>query len=279
MATARAQLSALQQNHAILSFALRVLRPLARIFMRYDISVEQLTALCRWVFVDEALHHPEFRGSKKPSKSRASCLTGLSRKAVQHLCEVESPEQLITDSKSNRAAVVLRAWQQDERFTNSAGEPLELPITASRGVSFSQLCKEYCRDLPMRTVLDVLVRTGLVEIFGDGRVTIKSTLHNISKPDDLDFVVDAMTLHSGDFLATVAHNLNPKSQDDLQLAKQWFHPNVPIEKVPTLRLYIREQMMVAGHNIHTVLMEEADNKRHREKSYTRIGVGAYYFQD
>src|SRR5690606_39487572 len=104
---------------------------------------------------------------KKPSISRASILTGLTRKDVQ--ARVASPPDFsgeVSEQHYNRAARVLSAWTRHPDYRNESGEPRALAIDGPDG--FAELVRRHSGDMPARAVLDELLRVGAVRQREDG---------------------------------------------------------------------------------------------------------------
>ena len=97
---------------ALTQAILRLLRPLIRILLRNGVPFGSFAELARWVYVDVALADFSIKG-RKPSDSRASVLTGLSRKEVRRLRELSLKNQGEDIARYNRAARVLSAWVRD----------------------------------------------------------------------------------------------------------------------------------------------------------------------
>ena len=104
----------------------RLLTPLFRLLLRQGMSFTAFEELAKRVYVEIALREFGIPG-KKPSISRASILSGLTRKDVQRL--LAEPLEALDDGggeRHNRAARVLKAWTSDPDFLDAQGEPLRL---------------------------------------------------------------------------------------------------------------------------------------------------------
>ena len=97
------------QDRPALAAAVRsVLRPLVRILLRNKVDVWTLVETVKQIYVDIAAK--EFpAGERKPTVSRVSLLTGLTRKEVSRLWD--SDESADADSaRYSRAARVITGW-------------------------------------------------------------------------------------------------------------------------------------------------------------------------
>src|SRR5689334_25330801 len=105
----------------------RLLRPIVRMLLRHAMPYAAFEALAKRVYVDVALNEFSIEG-KKPTISRASILTGLTRKEVQRLLETPVDDSAITAQQYNRAARVLTAWAREPAFRDARGRARALEL-------------------------------------------------------------------------------------------------------------------------------------------------------
>lgn len=152
----------------------RILRPVARIALRHNMSSVEFEEISRWVFVDVALRDPmlSLSGRNKQFKSRAAILTGLSRKEVMRLSRQPQPGDHGEVACRNRAARVIAGWMSPP-YVDTRGKPRVLPIKDGAD-SFVQLVKSCGGDVPYRAILDELVESGAVERVNGKSLRLKS---------------------------------------------------------------------------------------------------------
>ena len=95
----------------------QLLRPLFRLLLRNGMSFGAFEEIAKKTFVDVALHDFSIPG-KKPSISRASILSGLSRKEVQRLIAEPILPGANALERLHRAAGVITGWVRDPEFAN-----------------------------------------------------------------------------------------------------------------------------------------------------------------
>jgi len=157
------------QQHALFSATRRLLRPLVRILLRNGVAHGAFAELTKKVFVDVAFD--EFApDGKKQTVSRVSAMTGLTRKEVARLHELQQTDDTSSQARYNRAVRVISGWMNDTRFHDSAGKPAELPVSGQPH-SFDELVRQYSGDIPTRAMLSMLVESGSVEEL-DGKVRL-----------------------------------------------------------------------------------------------------------
>jgi len=114
--------------HAALHAAVgKLLRPVVRLLLRHSVPYSAFESIAKRVYVDVAMTEFPLPG-RKPSASRASILTGLTRKDVQHLLAEPEQENDTAATQYNRASRVLTAWGRDPEFHASHGKPRALKV-------------------------------------------------------------------------------------------------------------------------------------------------------
>jgi hypothetical protein len=224
-----------QNSHALdadaLSSALRtLLRPLVRILLRNGVAFKTFMGHAKKVYVDVALQEMAVEG-RKPSHSRASVLTGLTRKEVARLAGAASGIDVATHQSYNRAARVLTGWVRDRRFHDGSGRPASLPFDGGKR-SFSELVRVYSGDMPARAVLDELVRVGAVHEFKNGRIKLltRAYVPRTGEREKLDILgTDVAAL-----ISTIDHNLTHAPGDSFYQMKVSYD-NLPEEALERLR--------------------------------------------
>ena len=156
-------------HQALVRALYKVLRPMVRLLLRHGMSYRAFSDVARNVFVDVAEEEFSLPG-RKPSHSRTAVLTGINRKDIAKLKDRPHPLSDQSLDAPNPAARVITAWTNDARFHDTAGAPKSLLVEeqATQPDSFTTLAKEYSSDVPVRALLDELVRIHAVEREGDG---------------------------------------------------------------------------------------------------------------
>src|SRR5260221_160465 len=119
-------------------------------------SFQAFEALAKRVYLDVSTRDFGIPG-KKPSISRASILSGLTRKEVQRLLAEPLQPETVEAERYNRAARVITAWTRDPGFCDAHGEPQALEPSDGT-LSFAMLVRRNAGDVPVRAVLDELLR-------------------------------------------------------------------------------------------------------------------------
>jgi len=120
-----------------------------------------VSRLIKEIYIDVAARDFRLDG-KRVTDSRLSLLTGLQRRDIRSLRAISE----IADREEPGGGYlprVLARWQGDAAFCDSSGQPSTLPrIVASEEACFDSLVAAVSRDVHPRTILDELIRLGLV---------------------------------------------------------------------------------------------------------------------
>ena len=96
-------------KHIIAKAALKVLEPLVRILLRYEVSHSEFSELAKRSYVDVAYKYYSIP-NRKQTYSRVAVITGLSRKEVVRLSDEENQGIPETKGPVNRANRVIGGW-------------------------------------------------------------------------------------------------------------------------------------------------------------------------
>lgn len=97
----------------------------------------------------------------------------MTRKEVQRLLRLPSDTKSIADEEYHRPSRVITGWLRDSDFGDGKGHPRPLRMEGRRA-SFEALVKCYSGDIPVRALLDELLRVGAVKHLKDGRICLLS---------------------------------------------------------------------------------------------------------
>jgi hypothetical protein len=258
-------------NNAIL----RLLRPLVHILLRNGISYHVFADLVRWVYVDVAFKAFGIPG-RKQTTSRVSVITGLSRKEVQRLRELDIPVDEETPERYNRATRVISGWIRDPLFLDKKRNPLSLPLDGT--VSFSSLVKKYSGDMPVRAVLDELLNIGAITRKKDGAINL--TTRAYLPGADKKAKIDILGADVADLIETINHNLDPKNTFPL-FQRKVSYDNIPQEYLEQFKSLSFEESQALLEKLNQWL---ADRDRDvspgiRGSGRKRVGLGIYYFEE
>jgi len=259
-----------------LRFLGAVMRPVIRLCMRLGVSANQANDLMRWLFVDEFYRTESLWHRRQPFASRAALLSGLSRKEVGRLREVDAVEDAVMTDRHNRALRVLSGWRNDPRFLDEKGTPRPLPLKSEQSMaSFHALVTAYSGDVPPRTVLDELRRANCVRQ-EDDLIHLTDAAYGPYAPAE-DFL-PAVGLVMSSLGSTADFNVTNEDGADRRLMRVWYQNNIPLENLPEAQRLIQESTIKFGRELDAQLAKLAHRDRQPGKEYKRAGMGGFYFE-
>jgi hypothetical protein len=256
---------------------IRILTPLVRVLLRNGISYGTFADIAREVFAKVAMKEFAFQ-NRKQTISRVSVLTGLTRKAVKEIIEQPADGSEAVGETYNRATRVIAGWRKDTAFQNTKGAPADLPLSAE-GASFGALVKKYSGDVPVRAVLDELVRTHSASVLEDGSVRLLGRAYLPSDGDTL-MKLNILGTDTGHLIDTIAHNLKAKKSEAF-FQRKVLYDNLPQEALTPFRRLAAKQAQALLERLDVKLAQQ-DRDIHPEIEGTgryAAGVGIYYFEE
>ena len=263
-----------KMSTALDAAVLRLLRPLMRLMLRRSMPFSAFEELAKRVYVDVAMNDFALPG-KKPSISRASILTGLTRKDVQRLIgSADAPDDK-PEERYNRAARVLTHWIRDPAFLGSGGEPRALDVDGEAG--FVALVKRHGGDVPARAVLDELLRVGAVVQRTDGRLepVTRAYVPRQGEAEKLDILgTDVAAL-----IDTIDHNLEHGATDPCFQRKVSYR-SIAVAHLPAFRKLSAAHAQALLEKLDAWLADHDDvgpDDTHIPRA--QVGLGIYYMEE
>lgn len=192
-------------RQSLYSVILRILTPLIGILLRNGISFQVFSELAKQTYVRVASKELVIPG-RKQTITRIATITGLPRKEVGQI--KEDPDKykvkLYSMQRHNRAARVISTWVRDAAYHNKRGQPASLAVEDEEN-SFTELVKRSGVDIPPRTILDELIRSGTIRRLKNGRLELLTHAY-VPESDNLEKVAMLGT-DVRDLIKTINHNL------------------------------------------------------------------------
>jgi hypothetical protein len=187
-----------------------ILFPLAGFAVDVGLSVRELQAMFRAAAVNVVADRQK-NSKLRVSISGIAAITGIPRAEVSRILRAKSAGgQLVIGHWPHSINKILSVWNENPKFTYRSGRPADLRIYGP-GLTFETLIRQHGGGLPVRAVLDELVRTGSVEISSSQRLKLRSPILM-----DRAFSSDEMKNFSGrvaQLIESMLHKFrNPESQ-------------------------------------------------------------------
>ena len=255
---------------ALVAALAAVLQPLARLAVAKGIPARDLEEMLRIALVAAARESlPD--GNAARQVSRIASATGLTRREVTRL--VGSDNTLPAPTRSPATQVFAR-WVSAPDYAGTDGRPLALPRQGP-APSFEALAQSVTRDVHPRSLLDTLVRVGLVEENGaNGTVRLLKDRY-VPDPAD-DRLWSLLGGNVGDHLAAAVANVAGGGPRHVEQAV--FADGLSSESLPAVRELAQAQWQAAVHALVPALQQLIDADRRSGRPGThRVRIGLYSY--
>jgi hypothetical protein len=184
----------------LLKASTHLLRPLVRLLLRAGVTFPVFSDWLRVLFVDTATAELEADGQAR-TDSRLSLLTGVHRKEIRRLREIERAPRPREPAVVTLASEIIARWLA----LSPKGGNLSLPRSAEIGPSFEALVRGVTNDIRPRAVLDEWLRQGIVQVDDADCVTLTAAAYIPSPGSEAQLFYFGRNLH--DHLAAAAANV------------------------------------------------------------------------
>ncbi|MCB1619899.1 MAG: hypothetical protein KDI44_04070 [Thiothrix sp.] len=251
-----------------------ILKPLVAILHRKAVSFDEFSQIAKKLFV--AVAEKQLReAGERPTNSRISVSTGLTRREVAQLRQTSS-ESLLASTRINRGLRVINGWMTDAEFSAEAG----LPVQGDKG-SFEALVNRYSGDIPYRAMLKELCASGVVMLDDAGdRLSLLDNAYIPQQSDEERLVLMGQDVSL--LLQTIDHN-HQHERGEAYYQRKVSYDNLSLEAVLVFRQMAREEShaLLLKFNQWLAQHDRDSNPdmQGKGKNRYRAGVGIYYFEE
>ena len=261
----------------ILEAFLIVLRPLARILLRFGIGFREFAEIAKTACVDVASTDFGIRG-RPTNISRVAVMTGLTRKEVKRIRDklITGEEKLTV--RTTPLCEVLHKWHAEAEFLDNSGRPAVLPFTG-RDNSFTDLVRKFGGDIPPGAMRTELKRVGAIEEDEQGNLHV--IRRSVTPSGQHDNLVAALAHSAYPLLSTIAHNINTDDNKDRWAQFTAFTQAVKSSDIPRVRRISFDRLVEATESFDDLFMAYESLHESEEKTRDRntIAVGVFYFEE
>ena len=260
------------EQHAELALreASVLMAPVARWLMRNGATYPAFAAQLKAVFLAAAREELESSGAN-PTHSALSVLSGVHRKDVRALLADDSEEPGMR--RAPLASVLYTRWLSEPKYKGRDGKPRVLSRTGDGPRSFETLARETSSDVHPRTMLDELVRSGLVRVEGDEVIPQEGAFVPSRKLDELTALFSA---NVADHIAAGVHNLTTKSAKYLE--QSVFADGLTEHSVDHLHQVARQAWTSAFASMVSEARQRVESDADAD-SDIRIRFGVYFYSE
>lgn len=257
-----------QPDHALF----RPLLPIAKLSLAAGLKLPDLIEAMKAALVTAA---SEGSIAKKLSDSQLSVVTGVHRKDLRRLKERTGLGKTYRASLSSQ---VFGRWRSDPIYLTKSGAPRVLnrsqPDHENR--SFETLVASISTDVHPRSVLDDLVRLGMVEVSAGDR--LKLVAKAFVPKNDAQELWEISAQNASDHLMAIAHNLLGDPPQFLEQAI--FTDELSAESATEFnRLTAHSWKLVFDYMLPELRTLIAKDKASKTRPNKRVNLGMYSYVD
>ncbi len=256
----------------------RMLRPVVRHLIAQGITHPALTQMLKELYLEIA--ETEFPlAFKKQTDSRLALITGLNRKEISRLRRSRKPRKPAVATQDNLITHVIGRWMAGPPYADTDGTPHRLRYEGERPevVSFARLVRDLSVDIPVRSVLDELLRAGVVNLLlPEGKVELKSEVHI---PEDVGAKLGVLGNDPAELFSTIMHNIEHPESSRLQ--RKVRYDNVGADALAEIRAATRLAGAAFIRRANTLLAAHDRDHNPAAAGGKRMAVvlGTYYYEE
>ncbi len=261
----------------VLDAFLLVMRPIARILLRYGIGYREFAEVTKMALVDVSLSDFGLRG-RPTNISRVAVMTGLTRKEVRRLRDKITIGDSSLSVKTTPLADVLHHWHAHADFTDSNGNPRKLPF-AEEAKSFTSLVKKFGGDVPAGAMRTEMKRVGAISEEESGLLAVIERSYSADNDDETLVTILVHGVYA--LLSNVAHNTDPNRSDATWANRVAFTKSLHGSSTKQLRRITKDRIVDFAESIDDVFIayESLRDDDRVDEGGKAVAVGVYYFEE
>jgi Family of unknown function (DUF6502) len=245
-----------------------ILLALIRTLLRNGMSYGEFDQIARKCFVDVAFNDFTMAG-KKQTVSNVAILTGLNRKEVKKMHELDVDQSSVNIKQHNRIIRVLGGWINDPAFLRKDGNPRDLDYEGEG--SFGELVKIYSGDMPVAAMQKALIASSNIKFTDDNQVRLLS--HAYLPSDD---PVDKLAILGTDarqLIETIDFNLTA-AEEELRFQRKASNPRVAVASIPKIKQFLRRRGQAFLEELDLYLSQHESD----DDSSTELSISLFYHE-
>jgi hypothetical protein len=241
--------------------------------IKVGLTFPMFNNLAREAFVEAAREDFAVDG-EPPSQSRIAILSGVHRKEVRRLAELEHGASE-PPSALPLSAKVVAVWTGDPAYLDAERQPLPLPRSrVDDGPSFEGLVSSVSKDVRPRALLDEWLRQGMASVEDD---VVRLLRPAFLPTDGYREKAYYFGRNLRDHIAAGAHNLS--GQQPALFDRAVYYDRLKPDSIEELRQLAVERSMALILEINQKASELAARDRRDGDGGYRFTLGAFFYAD
>jgi len=261
----------------VLGAFLVVLKPIARIFLRFGIGFREFAEISKTAFVDVASADFGIRG-RPTNISRVAVMTGLTRKEVKRIRDKLSSGDKKLTVRTTPLCEVLHKWHAEAEFLDKSGRPAVLPFSGGN-YSFTDLVRKFGGDIPPGAMRTELKRVGAIH--EDEKGNLHVIRRSVTPSGQHDNLVAALAHSAYPLLSTIAHNVSTEDKGDRWAQFTAFTQAVKSSDISRVRRISFDRLIEVTESFDDLFMayESLSEEDAHATDRSTVAVGVFYFEE
>ena len=252
---------------------LALLKPLARLFLRFGRGFREFSELSKTAFVCVASADYGI-GGRPTNGSRIAAMTGISRKEISRLRQKSGLGCSAAIDRQSPVQEALQLWRTDAEFLDQRDIPASLPLSGKRA-SFEALIKRCAGDIPAGAMRKELQRIGAIDIVGD-HVRVRSDMPDRSA-DEAELEAQ---LRAGPYplLVALAEDRGEHTNGHCRPRAALSRSLIRSSEIPEVRTQVAQRLRTANKHLADLLnaYEVRNNGMGADEPTVPISAGVFY---
>ncbi len=236
-----------------------------RTLLRNGMAYGEFDQIARKCYADVAFEHFAPAG-KKQTVSNVAIITGLNRKEVKRMLELDASQSHSESRQYNRSIRVIGGWINDPDFLRLDGLPKDLAYDGD--CSFSSLVRRYSGDIPVAAMQKALTKSGNICMTDGNQVRLLK--HAYLPSDDPVEHINILGADTAQLIDTINHNITAPAEN-LRFQRKASNHQVSKDAVPVIKRFLARKGQA--------FLEEVDHylTEHEAKNGDTIELGICLF--
>ena len=248
----------------------KILSALIKTMLRNGMSYGEFDQIARKSFVDVAYRNFTPSG-KKQTVSNVAILTGLNRKEVKKLNELDADQSTTSSKQYNRSIRVIGGWINDPEYLRPDGSPDDLEMDGN--ISFTSLVRKYSGDMPVAAMQKALTESGNISVAADGKIRLLS--HAYLPSDDPAEKLTILGTDTQQLIETINHNIT-SAPEDLHFQRKASNPRIPADSIPAIKQFTQRKGQAFLEEVDLYLSQH-ESKSEDEES-VELSISLFYHE-
>lgn len=248
----------------------KILSALIKSMLRNGMSYGEFDQIARKSFVDVAFKNFSPAG-KKQTVSNVAILTGLNRKEVKKLNELDADHSSTNSKQYNRSIRVIGGWINDPDYLRPDGTANDLGMEGDN--SFTNLVRKYSGDMPVAAMQKALTESGNISVAADGKIRLLS--HAYLPSDDPAEKLTILGTDTQQLIETINHNIT-SAPENLRFQRKASNPRIPVDSIPVIKQFTQRKGQTFLEEVDLYLSQHESKSEDEET--VELSVSLFYHE-